>query len=66
MSDYFAYINIPDLPYNFTLQDAMDFLDATEQYIYCASEAGADPRVLMEQRKKAYDLIHCHYVWALP
>jgi len=66
MSDYFAYSNVPELSYNFTLEEAIAFLDATEQYIYCALEAGVDPRALMAEREKAYKLIHCHYVWALP
>ena len=66
MAEYFMNVNVPDLPYDFTLAEAMAYLDATDQYIYCASEAGVDPRILMEQRKKAYDLVHCHFVWAMP
>ena len=66
MSEYFVHTNVPELPYNFTLEEAMAFLEATKEYIYCALELGEDPRVLMEQRQRASNYINCQLVWAMP
>jgi hypothetical protein len=63
MAEYFAHMNIPELPECFSVQEAQDFINETNSLLDAAVEAGVDIRQIMAERKRAWNFLIVSDVW---
>jgi hypothetical protein len=63
MAEYYAHMPIPELPSYFTVQEAQDYINATNALLETSFEAGLEVRAIMAERKRAWQLLMLSEIW---